>query len=132
MFVQSMIKLIVKCGGNMRNTIKITHVDLVMKLAGNLDEHFEYIEKLLDVVITIIGDEIVIEGSTSEKASKVLNNLIEIIQLGDDIDTQKIEYALELIESGEAEHLSDLYASVICVTKSGKSVHPMTLGQKSM
>lgn len=114
----------------MIETIEITHVDLVMKLAGNLDEHFEYIEKILDVSINIVRDEIVIEGTDSEKAKKLLMNLIEIVNLGDDIDGQKIEYALELIESDMDGHIADFYKTTICVTKAGKPVHPKTMGQK--
>ena len=114
----------------MKETIQIHQVDVIMQLAGNLDEHFNYIEKMLDISISLVRDEIIIDGMQALKAKKLLEKLIAIIEVGDGLDLQKIEYALELIEDDADEEMTDFYKTTICITKEGKPVYPRTLGQK--
>lgn len=114
----------------MRQTVEILDVNKIMKLAGNLDENFHYIEKVIDVEISVHGNDLIMEGKDADKAEKIVRNMLDIINIGDDVDPQKIDYALELIIDNENTKIVDFYNTTICVTKSGKPVHPKTLGQK--
>lgn len=114
----------------MRQTIEIENVEILMKLAGNLDEYFNHIEQQLKVEISSIDNELIMTGEDARKAYYLMENLIDIIKLGDEIDKQKIDYALELIEDNMENKIFDFYNTTICVTKAGKPVHPKTLGQK--
>jgi len=114
----------------MREKIEIHHVDTIMQLAGNLDEHFNYIESILDATIMVIKDEVIIEGRDAKKGKMLLEKLVRIIEVGDSLNLQKIEYALELIEDNQMCEMTDFYNTTICISKDGKPVHPRTLGQK--
>lgn len=114
----------------MKTTVEVSNIDVVMQLAGNLDEHFEYIEKILNISIAVKGNEILIEGENAKKGARLIENLKDTVMVGDTVDVQKIEYALDLIEKDVDTRLSDFYKMTLCVTKAGKAVYPKTLGQK--
>ncbi|MBI9015309.1 MAG: PhoH family protein [Clostridiales bacterium] len=115
-----------------QTSIDVTNVDVFMKLAGNLDANFDYIEKALNVELSVGNNEIVIKGDliNCDKGKELIENLIEIILIGDELDTQKIDYSLELINDNSENRISEFYKTTICVTKSGQPVNPKTLGQK--
>lgn len=114
-------------------TVAIENVEIMMKLAGNLDVNFNYIEKSLDVILSVNNNELSIEGKAEniEKAKLLIENLIDVILVGDDIDIQKIDYSLELILDNLDNKISEFYKMTICVTKAGKPVNPKTIGQKN-
>jgi len=119
-----------KWSEKMRRTVEIFDVDIIMKLAGNLDEYFNYIEKLLEVEISVQGNELIMIGKDADKTEELISNLVDLIKVGDEVDPQKIEYALDLILDNEQTKIADFYNTTICVTKSGKPVNPKTIGQK--
>lgn len=115
-----------------QTSIDVKNVDVFMKLAGNLDENFDYIEKALNVELSVGNNEIIIKGDwiNCDKGKELIENLIEVILIGDELDTQKIDYSLELINENSDNRISEFYKTIICVTKSGQPVTPKTLGQK--
>lgn len=112
--------------------IKINRMDYLMKLAGSLDANFEYIESRLNININVKQENLVLEGEEEAiiKAEKLIENLFDIAEMGNVIDLQKIDYALEMIQVDLNSKISELYKSVICITSDGKPVTPKTIGQK--
>jgi len=61
---------------------------------------------------------------------KLIYNLIIMVQSYKHLDKQDLRYAIQLVMAGREENLGDLLKEVVCVTASGKSIKPKTLGQK--
>lgn len=110
---------------------EIPSTEALMALAGNLDENIAYIENRLNVEIQVKENNLVISGEEVEVCDRLLNNLFMLIQMGHRIDGQKIDYAIEMIQVDLNSDILELYQHVICVTPSGQSVTPKTIGQKS-
>ncbi len=100
-------------------------------LFGNLDENIILIEKAFKVAITSRDGEITIKGETHAilKAEEVLQLLVKSIKTGENIDKQRINYAIASIIAGDGGKLEDIGKTSICVTSKGKTIKPKTLGQ---
>lgn len=105
---------------------------LISILFGKLDENLKIIEKELDVEIvlregkiTIIGD-----GLSAELGERLIQKLLEIIKTQKKLTKQELYYTIQLILKGKEEKVNDLLNDVVCITASGKSIKPKTLGQK--
>jgi len=118
--------------GYIRN-IQLDNGKFQAQLFGDLDNNIKEIESLTGAEITLRNDEIIVNSEDEQKsdiAFKLLNALIELIEKGEIIDRQKINYALNLIRDDENITLSNLSDDIICVTNRGKFIKPKTLGQK--
>lgn len=107
-------------------------MELLYQLFGNLDENIKIIEDYFNINITSRNGDIVIHGErdTTETAYKVLNTLIQILESGEKLDKQKIQYTLSLFSEGNGDKIKDIFNDIVCVTSRGKLVKPKTLGQK--
>ncbi len=113
--------------------IKITNLDHIAELFGNLDENIRIIENRLDVNITSHGDAIKIRGEEEavQSAEKTIEGLLTLIKKDEIITIQNINYILGLIDDGNAEIIDDLKsAECLLVTSKGRPVKPKTLGQQ--
>ncbi len=55
---------------------------------------------------------------------------MEIIKVQNKLTKQELYYTIQLILKGKEEKVKDLLNDVVCITASGKSIKPKTLGQK--
>ncbi len=112
--------------------VDVNNLEILMKLSGNLDENFIQIEKEYNVILSIKKSSIFIEGNSldTEKTEKLIYNLISIIESGDVLDEQKLDYSIELINSEDEYKVADFCNDTICITSEGHPVKPKTLGQK--
>lgn len=117
---------------HIRKEMEIGNADLFQELFGNLDEHVKYVEKVLNVDISMIEDKLVIDGDAAnvQVAQDVFLNLKKMLSGNHQLDRQSINYAIDLALSGNSELLSEMLNDVVCITSSGKPVKPKTLGQK--
>ncbi len=67
---------------------------------------------------------------STELGERLIEKLIEIIQAQNRLTKQELRYTIQLILEGKEERVKDLLNDVICITASGKSIKPKTLGQK--
>lgn len=112
--------------------IEITGEDFTKILFGNFDENIKMIEGELDVNIISRDGEIRIIGPENNItiAEKLINKLIDIIEKEGKLTKQTIRYSINLVSQGEEEKIKDLLNDIICVTASGKTLKPKTLGQR--
>ncbi|HOC09603.1 MAG TPA: PhoH family protein [Bacillota bacterium] len=105
----------------------------MMELFGNFDENVKMIEDSLKVDIIARGNEVKIKGDEErvKLAEKLINNLIGMLQKGEQLDAQSISYAIGLVMAGHEEKIKDLGSEVICLTHRGKQIRSKTLGQKN-
>nr|WP_330382046.1 PhoH family protein [Thermotalea metallivorans] len=116
----------------MERRIRMEEFDYSKELFGNFDENMKIIEATYHVHIVSRQGEIVIIGSQHEtqKAENLIYKLIDILKTGEALDPQKINYSIQLLESGQEGQIKELLDNVICITAKGKQIKPKTLGQK--
>lgn len=106
--------------------------ELIGNIFGELDVNIRNLEKLLTVVITNRGENIILSGSldNTEKAESVIQVLISVAQKGEKIDDQKINYIVGSMGESDINEVEKLSNDIVCMTISGKQIRPKTLGQK--
>ncbi len=111
--------------------IKIDHEQDTNELFGNLDVNLKIIKDNYDVEIVQRQDEIIIKGKEAEKAQMVIVELLGILESGEILDAQKVNYVISLNKKGISYKDSKINKDVICFTHRGKPIKPKTIGQTS-
>lgn len=114
-------------------TVDIERIEQIVNLFGNFDENIKLIEKRYDVAITSHGSQIKVKGEVQSVLSAVrtLEGLITMINKGEQINDQSVNYVATLVDDGEDAKIGSVTdANCICITSKGKPVKPKTLGQK--
>ncbi|WP_425446107.1 PhoH family protein [Dethiothermospora halolimnae] len=113
--------------------IKIEGKDYTSELFGNYDENMKIIENNFNVNIVSRESEIRIIGEEPaiDIVEKLIYKLIDMIDNQGSLTKQQVRYAIELLHEGQQDKIKHLLNDVICVTASGKTIKPKTLGQKS-
>lgn len=117
----------------MEMLIDIERVEQLVDLFGNLDENIKRLENHYRVAITSHSGQIKLIGETINvtAASRAINCLLEIINKGETLTAQTIDYVINMVEDGEDDKISRITsADCICVTAKGKPVKAKTLGQR--
>ena len=116
----------------MEKTIEFSGEQL-RTLFGQNDKYLEKIENKLNVILVnrngvlkIIGEE-----PNVESAYSMMTTCLKTVKGGDDLEEQKIDYAISLAKEKQEEALTLIDKEVICHTVSGKPIKPKTLGQKA-
>lgn len=119
--------------GYSEKSVQIDNFQYMMELFGNFDENVKMIEDSLKVDIIARGNKVKIKGDEErvKLAEKLINNLIGMLQKGEQLDAQSISYAIGLVVAGHEEKIKDLGSEVICLTHRGKQIRSKTLGQKN-
>ena len=100
-------------------------------LFGNLDSNVKIIEKHFGVEIVERGSELLVYGDRADEAEHVLEELIRVLENGEKLDTQKVNYIISLAASGISYKNSDINKDILCFTHMGKPIKAKTIGQKN-
>lgn len=114
-------------------TVDIERIEQLVNLFGNFDENIKRIEKKYGVAVTSHGSQIKIRGEATNvmNAVRTVNALIAMINKGEQITDQNIDYVAALVEDGEDGKISAVTdADCVCITSKGKPVKPKTVGQR--
>jgi phosphate starvation-inducible PhoH-like protein len=111
--------------------IKIDQEQDTDMLFGNLDVNLKIIQDNYDVDIIQRQDEITLRGKEAAKAHEVLLELLEILESGESLDAQKVNYVISLNNKGLSYKESKINKDVICFTHRGKPIKPKTIGQRT-
>lgn len=98
------------------------------ELFGNLDINLKTIQENYEVDILQREGEIILKGKDAEKTQAVLQELIEILDSGEQIDAQKLNYIISLNKEG-ISFKETKNKDIICFTHRGKPIKAKTLGQ---
>ena len=101
------------------------------ELFGNLDRNLKILKDNFKIDIIQRDNELVVKGDDSEIAQRVILELISILESGEKIDAQKVNYIISLVENGKSYKEGKIGKEVICYTHMGKPIKPKTLGQKA-
>ena len=112
--------------------ILIENNEILREMFGELDENINIIENKLDVKVIIGDGEVKLLGYETNliPAERLIYNLIDIIKVQNKLDKQDLMYTIKLVNEGKDHQLKELLNEVVCITSSGKSIKPKTLGQK--
>jgi len=113
--------------------VDIERIEQIISLFGNFDENIKRIEKRYSVTITSHGSQIKVKGDPDAvmSACRTIEGLITMINKGEQITDQNIEYMVSLVEDGNDNKITEITdADCICITSKGKPVKPKTLGQR--
>lgn len=100
------------------------------ELFGNLDCNLKLIEEHFGVGIVQRDNTLTISGTKSQTAAEVLSELVTLLENGEKLDTQKVNYIINLKESGLSYCEAGINKDVLCFTHMGKPIKPKTIGQK--
>lgn len=115
------------------HTVDIERIEQIIGLFGNFDENIKRIEKKYGVTVTSHGSQIKVKGEVDAvtSACRTIEGLITMINKGEQITDQNIEYVASLVEDGNDGKIAEITdADCICITSKGKPVKPKTLGQR--
>ena len=115
----------------MEKTIDFTG-DELRTLFGQNDKYLEKIENELNVSIVNRNGCLKISGDEAGVAcaASLMRQIVTSVGKDDDLEEQKVDYALSLAKENKEEEIAVLDKEVICHTVSGKPIKPKTLGQK--
>ena len=114
-------------------TVDIERIEQIVSLFGNFDENIKRIEKRFNVTVTSHGSMIKVKGEVEQvmSACRTIQGLISMINKGETVTDQNIDYVAGLVEDGQDSRITDITdVNCICITSKGKPVKPKTLGQK--
>lgn len=112
--------------------IEIHNNQIIREIFGEFDENIDIIKNKLKIDIIICNGDIRLYGQSEaiNLGEKLIYNLIEIVKRQKRLDKQDLNYAIQLMLEGKEDKISELLNQVVCVTATGKSIKPKTLGQK--
>ncbi|HHX13441.1 MAG TPA: PhoH family protein [Clostridiales bacterium] len=99
------------------------------ELFGSLDGNIRRLCDYYNVEIIQRQDAVLVRGERAEAAAAVLNDLLQLLKDGETLDRQKVDYILNLRDSGLAYSQTRKPSGVLCFTHKGKPVRPKTFGQ---
>jgi phosphate starvation-inducible PhoH-like protein len=109
--------------------VKIDRDHITNDLFGNLDVNLRIIRDNYDVDIVQRGDEIILKGGEASKARDVISELMDILESGDKLDPQTVNYVISLREKGLSYQENNVNRDIICFTHRGRPVKAKTMGQ---
>jgi phosphate starvation-inducible PhoH-like protein len=103
------------------------------ELFGSQDSNIRKIEEDLHVSVTLRDGTVNVTGDPANvgAAVTILRQLSHFAEHGSDIDSQRVNYALDIRDEKPGDRaLLTMDADCICHTAAGRPVKPKTLGQK--
>jgi phosphate starvation-inducible PhoH-like protein len=113
--------------------INIDRMDQAIGLFGSLDHNIHLLEKAFSVTITVRNGEMKIAGDPENvtKAVLAVHGLLKLLNNGETLNDQNVDYVIALVREGQEDRLSQLAdRDCICITSKGRPVKPKTLGQQ--
>jgi len=104
----------------------------MQKIFGAGDFFIRKIEDDLSVIITDRNGKLSIQGEekNANMAVRILSELLESSKRGNEIEEQRVDYAITLGMEEKEELISEIDSDIICHTITGKPIKPKTMGQK--
>ena len=103
----------------------------IANLFGKLDENLVKIERAFAVSITNRGEDILVTGGNgAEAAASVLKKLLALVERGELLTEQTVNYVIAAYEEEGFQEIEKLADGVVCMTVSGRPIKVKTLGQQ--
>jgi phosphate starvation-inducible PhoH-like protein len=105
---------------------------LIHQAAGQQDEHWRTLERLLGVRIASSGGTITIQGDEVERelAGRVVSQLYGLLEKGYPIYPSDVDYAVRILSSDRSANLRDIFLDTIYISSHKRVITPKSLNQK--
>ena len=102
-------------------------------LFGRHDEHLKLVEQAFGVTVAARGLDLAISGTDAavKQASRVFNQLLDIIRMGRYIRREEVVYAIQALRERDDLDLHAIYLDKIPVLSKRQYITPKTAGQKA-
>lgn len=100
------------------------------ELFGGMDKNLKVIEESLKVDIIQRDNELILKGENAADARALLEEMMMVLEKGDKLDEQKINYIADLSDKGVSYGQAEVGRDIICFTHEGRPLRPKTIGQK--
>ena len=100
------------------------------ELFGGMDRNLRLVEKDFDVDIIQRDNELILKGAHTIEAGQGIEEMRSVLEKGEKLDEQKINYITELNDRGISYKNENPGKDIICFTFEGKPLRPKTIGQK--
>jgi len=112
--------------------IKIEDTGEMHALLGDFDENINIIQKHYNVNILSRGEDLKISGNDADVslAFACIDVLLSKIRNGDNIGEQEVRYVFSMVDEGIHKEIKAISNNNVCVTSTGKTVKPKTIGQQ--
>jgi phosphate starvation-inducible PhoH-like protein len=104
------------------------------ELFGGMDRNIRLIREAADAEVIQRGSEVLVKSEnriSAERAAAILRELAAIVQRGEKLDEQKVNYVISLKSEGVSYAESDVAKDIVAFTAKGRPVRPKTIGQKA-
>lgn len=104
----------------------------MQKIFGQNDLYVRKLERDFCVTVVDRNGAVRVTGEEADvrRCIRVLSQLFEASRNGNEIEEQKVDYAITLGREDAEEALSEIDRDLICHTINGKPIKPKTMGQK--
>jgi phosphate starvation-inducible PhoH-like protein len=109
--------------------LRIDRDHITNDLFGNLDVNLRILRDNYDVDVVQRQDELILKGGEAAGAREVLLDLIGILEAGEKLDPQTVNYVISLHQKGLSYQENNQNRDVLCFTHRGKPVKAKTMGQ---
>lgn len=99
------------------------------QLFGPGDANIKIVKENYKVDLIQREGELLVLGEEAEEAAKLIEELLTIIESGERLDRQKINYAISLAKKGQSYSKARINDDILCFTHRGRAIKPKTLGQ---
>src|SRR5690554_2386888 len=112
--------------------IEISNMENMIILFGNFDQNIKIIEDELGVNIIVRDTQLKILGEKdrADLAYTVIRKLLQIIDQGENIDKNRVRYAISMALEGREDLIEEIVTEIICINHRGKEVRCKNFGQR--
>ena len=112
--------------------LSLESMESYVTLFGMNDRNMAALEQEMNVMISLRGQELNIQGSDEDAAlaEQVIGKLIGLVRKGEMIDAARIRYAVALGREGRLEEIAEIMGDVVAITHRGRRIQCKTLGQR--
>ena len=118
----------------MRSFLQLTleNMESYLALFGMNDRNVAVLEQELNVMITLRGQELNIQGEQEDAAlaGQVIEKLVEMLRRGEIVDPARIRYAVALGREGRLADIEEIFGDAVAITHRGRRIQCRTLGQR--
>jgi phosphate starvation-inducible PhoH-like protein len=110
-------------------TVVVPGPHLMAALVGQRDTNLKLVEAAFpDSSVAVRGNEVTVEGAQSEVVGRLFEELVVLLQRGQDLDEQSLRRSIDMVVANERP--SAVLTDDIMRGAKGKPIRPKTAGQK--
>lgn len=113
-------------------TYKFPNYSMGGTILGHQDKYLKILMDKFSCHVVFRGDELTIKGDSSEVENfiRVINELVYLYEEGGTITEQQVKMSIDLVCSGKADVLHDMFSDTLNISVKGKTIKPKTEGQQ--